>query len=168
MPRTTVLQAEGDSEPRPYVLVTAYDLAERFIGLKEVPGATSNPQILAMLRLDQTWPEGDEVAWCSAFANYVAFLPDLPRTKSLRARSWLRVGRAVTLDEARKGFDVVVLQRGDGVQPGPEVIEAPGHVGFFDRIEAGRVWILAGNQGNAVSVQGFPIARLLGIRRLLG
>ena len=72
--------------------ITAYDLASRFIGIKEVRGSVSNPQILSMLRLDSSWPKGDEVPWCSAFVNYPAWLLRLPRSKSLRARSWLEVG----------------------------------------------------------------------------
>lgn len=65
--------------------ITAFDLAQRFIGIKEVPGSTSNPQVLAFLRLDNAWPDGDDVAWCSAFVNYIAWLLRLPRSKIGRA-----------------------------------------------------------------------------------
>lgn len=148
--------------------ITAFSLAQRFIGLREVPGLTANPHILAMLRLDTDWPEDDEVAWCSAFVNYVAWLLRLPRSKSLRARSWLAVGRAISLHEAQAAFDVVVLQRGEGTQPGPEVLNAPGHVGFYGGNEGrGRLLVLGGNQGDAVSMREFPVERVLGIRRLL-
>lgn len=146
--------------------ITAFDLAQRFIGVAEVPGSKANPMVLGMLRLDQEWPEDDQTPWCSAFANFVAWLLRLPRSKSLQARSWLRVGRSITLEEARPGWDVVVLQRGEGTQPGPEVIDAPGHVGFFAGVESDHVLLLAGNQGNAVSVEPFPIKRVLGVRRL--
>ena len=54
--------------------VTAFDLAQRFVGVKEAPGSADNPQVLAFLKLDDEWPERDEVAWCSAFANYIAWL----------------------------------------------------------------------------------------------
>lgn len=67
--------------------MTAFDLAQRFAGAAEVAGSASNPQILAMLRLDEKWPEGDDVPWCSAFINYVAWLLRLTRSKSLQARS---------------------------------------------------------------------------------
>ena len=53
--------------------ITPFELAQRFIGVKEVPGTTDNPQILAMLKLDGEWPEHDEVPWCSAFVNYIWF-----------------------------------------------------------------------------------------------
>ncbi len=146
--------------------VSAYELAQRFVGIEEVSGSTANPQILTMLKLDQNWPQDDSVPWCSAFVNYVAWLLRLPRSKSLRARSWLTVGEVVDLDEAVPGFDVVVLSRGVGNQPGPDVIDAPGHVGFFAGREDNEVLILGGNQGNSVCVDRYPISRVLGVRRL--
>ena len=39
--------------------ITAFDLAQRFVGTQELGGAASNPAVLAMLRLDQKWPKGD-------------------------------------------------------------------------------------------------------------
>lgn len=149
------------------VEITPYQLAQRFVGLKEVAGAASSPQVLAMLKLDNTWPQGDDVPWCSAFVNYIAWLLRLPRSKDLRARSWLAVGLPV--DEpfkAEAGFDVVVLKRGSGEQPGPDVIAAPGHVGFFAGLEGRDVLLLGGNQGDAVNVRRYPRERILGIRRL--
>lgn len=154
--------------------VTALDIAMRFVGTEEVEGVHSNPQVLAMLQLDQAWPQDDEVAWCSAFVNYVAWLLRLPRSKNLAARSWLNVGLPVDLERAEAGFDVVILRRGDGAQPGPEVINAPGHVGFFAKFEptvsgakrSGRVHLLGGNQGDMVNVSSFDAQRVLGVRRL--
>ena len=67
-----------------------------------------------MLRLDQKWPEGDEFPWCSTFTNYIAWPLRLPRSKSLRARSWLLVGKPTSLENAVAGFDVVILKRGSG------------------------------------------------------
>jgi len=146
--------------------ITAFEIAQRFVGVKEVPGTKDNPQVLAMLRLDAAWPKGDEVPWCSAFVNYVCWLLRLPRSKSLRARSWLNVGQAIALKDAEPGFDVVILSRGIGTQPGPEVIDAPGHVGFYAGQINDRVYLLGGNQGNAVSTLNYPTSRLLGVRRL--
>jgi uncharacterized protein (TIGR02594 family) len=121
---------------------------------------------MAMLKLDNEWPEADEVPWCSAFANYICWLARLPRSKNLRARSWLTVGRGISLDEAEAG-DIVVIKRGAGDQPGPEVINAPGHVGFY----AGRfgefIEILGGNQSDTVKVSRYPASKLLGVRRLV-
>ena len=148
------------------IQVSAYELAQRFVGIEEVPGATSNPQVLAMLRLDAAWPEGDHVPWCSAFTNYIAWLLRLPRSKSLRARSWLNVGEVVRLEEAAAGFDVVIFKRGSGQQPGPEVIEAPGHVGFYAGLDDKNILVLGGNQSDTVGIAPYPKAKLLGVRRL--
>ena len=64
------------------------------------------------------------------------------------------------------GFDVVILKRGKAKQPGPDVIEAPGHVGLFAGREGNSVLVLGGNQSDAVNVKRFPASRVLGIRRL--
>lgn len=139
--------------------ITAYDLAQRFVGVKEVPGQKDNPQILAMLKLDGAWPEHDEVPWCSGFTNYIAWLLRLPRSKSLMARSWLNVGKKVELGDAKIGFDVVVLWRGDPSGPS-------GHVGFYAGHDATHVYILGGNQNDSVNVSKYPHSRLLQLRRL--
>ena len=149
------------------VELSAFDVAQRFIGVSEVSGSASNPHVLAMLRLDQPWPEDDQVPWCSAFMNYIAWLLRLPRSKSLRARSWLLIGNSISLEDAEAGFDVVILKRGSGNQPGPDVIEAPGHVGLFAGREGSKILVLGGNQSNTVNVSRYPAGRLLGIRRLV-
>ena len=146
--------------------ISAYDIAARFVGLRESPGAAFNPALLAMLSLDANWPKDDSVPWCSAFANYVAWLLRLPRSKSLRARSWLLVGQPITLDRAEVGFDVVILNRGGVMDPG--VIDAPGHVGWFAGLEGDQVIVLGGNQGDAVSLARFKVGQVLGVRRLAG
>lgn len=147
--------------------VTAFGLAQRFIGVKEIAGTASNPQVLAMLRLDDKWPKGDSVPWCSAFVNYIAWLLRLPRSKSLLARSWLLVGKAIPIAEAKVGFDVVIFKRGGGSQPGPNNTTAKGHVGFFAGVEGKYILVLGGNQSDAVNVTRKPASRLLGVRRLV-
>jgi uncharacterized protein (TIGR02594 family) len=125
-----------------------------------------------MLKLDDAWPESDAVPWCSAFVNYICWLLRLPRSKSLRARSWLEIGTPYSIPAAQPGFDVVVFSRGALPQPGPDVINAPGHVGFYaglDRPDATRstVLVLGGNQADGVNISRYPTSRVLGIRRLL-
>ena len=151
------------------IQITAFDLAQRFIGIKEVNGPLSNPAILAMLKLDNEWPEDDSTAWCSSYVSYIAWLLRLPRSKSLRARSWLAVGRPIELKDAEAGFDVVVLKQ-KSKDAGADIIEAPGHVGFFAGTETvnsyPRINVLGGNQSNSVSIVSYPTSLLLGIRRL--
>ena len=146
--------------------ITAYSMAERFTGIQEISGSVDSPQIMAMLKLDNRWPQNDEVPWCSAFVNYICWLLRLPRSKDLRARSWLEVGKPIQLDHACPGFDIVVLKRGSGEQPGPEVIDAPGHVGFFAGRSGDWIEVLGGNQGNTVKTSMYPVDRLLSVRSL--
>jgi uncharacterized protein (TIGR02594 family) len=146
--------------------ISAFELAERFIGTQEIIGIASNHHILAMLQLDEKWPTGDDVPWCSAFVNYICWLLRLPRSKSLSARSWLSLGYSVGIPEAEVGFDVVVLKRGKGSEPGSEVLKAPGHVGFYAGLGEGTVLVLGGNQGDRVNVSAFARESILGIRRI--
>ncbi len=140
--------------------ITAFSLAERYIGqVFERQGDKDHPLIqfwlsLCGLGLD----EHDEVPWCSAFINGVCWTLRLPRSKSAAARSWLNAGRPIKLDEARAAYDVIVLSRGSNLNQG--------HVGFFAGLDRDSVYILSGNQSNAVSVQVFPIDRVIGLRRL--
>jgi len=143
----------------------AFDLAQRFIGEKEITGSIDNPMILAMLKLDMAWPTNDEVPWCSAFVNYICWLARLPRSKDLRARSWLSIGEGVELERAEVG-DIVVLQRGTGPQPGVEVIDWPGHVGFYAGVAGDLIEVLGGNQSDSVKLSRYKKSTLLSIRRI--
>jgi uncharacterized protein (TIGR02594 family) len=143
----------------------AFELAERYVGIEEVGGTIDNPLIMSMLKLDNSWPENDEVPWCSAFVNWICWHARLPRSKDLRARSWLRLGKGMTLAEAKHG-DIVIIKRGKGEQPGPEVYDAPGHVGFYAGIFGDFIEILGGNQSDTVKISRYHKSRLLGVRRL--
>lgn len=148
------------------IITNAFRVARQYLGTSELSGHFHNPLILSMLQLDTKWPQEDEVPWCSAFVNWVAFQLNLPRSKSLAARSWLKIGTELTLEEAEEG-DVVVLSRGSAPQPGPEVLDAPGHVGFFaGYLPGSHVLLLGGNQSNQVSIAQYPINRVLSVKRL--
>lgn len=151
---------------KPPIPITPAALAARFIGTKELAGAVHNPLVVAMLQLTAPGVHDDETPWCSGFVNWIAWLLACKRSNSLAARSWLKVGTEVWPGDARHGFHVVVLKRGAGAQPGPEVLAAPGHVGFFDNFDGDKVWLVGGNQGNAVSRAAFPRANILGIREI--
>jgi uncharacterized protein (TIGR02594 family) len=147
--------------------ITAFEVAQRYIGLKEITGPKHHPFIQWCFSLCSFSLETpDEVPWCSACAQHPAWELRLPRSKSAAARSWLQVGRSIPLDEAECGFDVVILKRGGENEPGPDVIDAKGHVGWFSAVEGNTVLVLGGNQSNAVSLERFPISRILGVRRL--
>jgi uncharacterized protein (TIGR02594 family) len=143
---------------------TALDCARQYLGMREVPGHQSNPAILAMLKMNADWCDDDATPWCSAFANFVAHSMGLQRTKSLRARSWLFTGKPVEADKVN-GNCVVILSRGRWA-PGPEVLKAPGHVGFVADISPQKVLVLGGNQSDRVSERWYPLHRVLGFRKL--
>jgi len=137
--------------------MTLYELAQRFVGVKEITGANDNPLIVWMSQLSNPATADDETPWCSAFVNMCAWILRLPRSKSNAARSWLKVGIPIALPDAEVG-DVVILSRGTS--------PTAGHVGFFAAHEGDSVLLLAGNQNNEVNISVFPIGRILGIRRL--
>jgi uncharacterized protein (TIGR02594 family) len=147
--------------------MSLYDFAQRFVGLHEIAGAKSNGFIQWAHSLCGLPDATDEVAWCSSWLNALAWMLRLPRSKSAAARSWLNVGTPVEIADAEPGFDVVILKRGTGPQPGPEITSgAQGHVGLFAGVDQAFVLVLGGNQGDVVSIARYPIASVLGVRRL--
>ena len=150
------------------MVLTAYDLAQRFVGLKEFSGAKDNGFIVwahSLCGLGDEQP--DETPWCSSWLNAIAWLLRLPRSKSAAARSWLEVGTPIPLMDAKPGYDVVIFKRGPEPQPGPDVTRgAQGHVALFAGLQGEHVLALGGNQGNAVNVSRYQISSVLGVRRL--
>jgi uncharacterized protein (TIGR02594 family) len=147
-------------------MIEVFEVAKRFIGLKEILGEKDNPFIQWCLTLcDFPVDVHDEVPWCSAFVNGIAFICGFIRSGLAAARSWLLLGKPVLLKEAEKG-DIVILKRGKEPQPDASVVNAQGHVGFFAGMQGDKVLILGGNQGNQVSILPYPINNILGIRRL--
>lgn len=139
--------------------ITLYALAQRYVGIKELSEqGKDHPLVQWWLMLCGFSAETpDEVPWCSAFVNGIAWELRLPRSKSAAARSWLTVGVPVLTRDAQLG-DVVILSRGTN--------PAQGHVGLFAGWQGGQVQILGGNQGNAVGIEAFEEPRILGMRRL--
>lgn len=147
--------------------MTPYTVALRFLGVKETPGHVHNPMIVAMMQVTDRSIRDDETPWCAGLVNYCAWVLGLKHSRSLAARSWLGVGQPIDLEDARPGFDVVILSRGANPAPA-NVLSAPGHVGFFHayKPETDSIELLGGNQGNEVCIASYPRSRLLGVRRL--
>ncbi len=140
----------GPSEEFPWM-----PLALGELGTSELtaPGQ-SNPRVIEYLRSTDLGVElagDDSTPWCSGFANWCVQKCGYAGTNSAAARSWLDWGR--TLQRPRRGV-VVVLKRG----------QTGGHVGFFIRRDAERLWLLGGNQSNQVSIAGYDPTRLLDYR----
>jgi uncharacterized protein (TIGR02594 family) len=138
--------------------------AEVELGTTEIAGPVDhNPRILQYFKATTYHAMADEVPWCAAFVCWCLEAAGVASTKSARARDFLRWGVAIG-DPAPEGA-IVVLRRGSGKgSAGPEVIEAPGHVGFALWSDDDHVRLLGGNQGNRVSVQAYPRDRVLGFR----
>ncbi len=150
--------------------ITAYSLAERYLGIREFAGGLDHPLIQWWLSLCGFGLHShDEVPWCGAYVFGAAVWPlrlQAP-TFPARARYWLTVGQKVEPGEALVGFDLVILARGGGDQPDASVLDAPGHVGWFAGYSAIGPKVLGGNQADHVSILNFPADRVLGIRRLV-
>lgn len=140
--------------------ITAFELARRFEGLREIPGEEHNGFIVWAHSLCTMKATTDEIPWCSAWLNAICWMLDLPRTNSAAARSWLKVGKPIQYIQAEVGWDVVVLTRGDS--------RIAGHVGFYAGNDEGKVLLLGGNQGNEVNVSAYSPSRIIGVRRLYG
>jgi len=134
-------------------------LAER--GVREVPGEGDSPRIVEYHATTGLAATDDEVPWCSAFVCWCFVQAGIAGTNSARARSWLEWG----WPNNPPGYGaVVVLKRGRNA-PGPDVINAPGHVGFLVGYSTpDELLILGGNQSNAVNIRSYSASRVLAYR----
>lgn len=135
------------NEP-PWMLYARQELAA---GVREIPGSGSNPRVEEYLRTCGIHTT-DETAWCSAFVNWCVERAGLKGTDKGAARSWGGWGVAAPSPPPFGAITVLWREKPQGPK---------GHVGFFVREELGQVWLLAGNQGNAVSIHAFPKLRVL-------
>ena len=130
------------------------EIAEGELGQCEVPGAGDNPRIREYHASASDGAEmPDATPWCASFAGWVLQTAGIEGSGSRMARSYLKWGSR--LDMPREGC-IVVLRRGSDPNAG--------HVGFFHSRKNGRVFLLGGNQGDKVSIQGFPEDQVLGYR----
>lgn len=127
--------------------------AEKYIGVKEVPGIEHEPKILAWWRaIKMGGIKDDETPYCAAFVGAMLEAAGYVSTRSGWAKSYLSWG--VKLDKPVLGAIAVLSRKGGG-----------GHVGIvvgFDKL--GRVLLLGANQKNSVNVAPFDIERALGWR----
>lgn len=130
-----------------------YKLAEGELGIEEIPGEEDNPRIAEYLRTVFDYTQHDEVAWCSAFANWCILKAGYRATHSALARSWLNWGVALRVPVPGA---VMVFARGSQ--------SWQGHVAFYAGEDRGGYKVLGGNQGNAVSYATYARDGLLGIR----
>lgn len=122
-------------------------------GVDEIAGPTDNPRIVEYHRTTTLRATDDETFWCSSFVNWCVIQARLEGTDSAAARSWLQWGQP--LERGRQGA-VTVFRR--------SASPTAGHVGFYWGSAKDRVLVLGGNQGDQVSIKGYPKKDLLGFR----
>lgn len=128
------------------------------LGTKEGAGAKNNIDVLAYYKsVGRGDVKSDSVPWCAAFAGHHLVNADvaIPAAKhALLARQYATVG--VNTQRPRRG-DLVICRRGTS--------KFQGHVGFYLGKDASHVWVLGGNQSDAVTVTKISLARVLEYRR---
>ena len=129
----------------------------------ERPGGEHNPEILKYIASTTIGSDPkflkDETAWCSAFVNWCVSQTGVRGTNSAKARDWHdNGGWGRPIDEPVKGC-IAVLWR-----ERPDHPDRLGHVGFYERAEGDKIFLLGGNQGGAISVAPYPRVRLLSFR----
>jgi uncharacterized protein (TIGR02594 family) len=127
-------------------------VARSDIGIREIPGAPTEPRIAGWLKkLGALWSD-DATPWCgTACAAWMA-AAGMPIPKHwYRARAWLDWGE--TLAAPALGCVVIYARTGGG------------HVGLVvGANKFGHLMTLGGNQGDAVSIRPFEMSRVLGYR----
>lgn len=135
-----------DDEPR------WLQIARAGLGQREVPGPAHNPWVVALWKqIRRGGIKDDETPWCAAFVGSCLEQAGVLSTRFEGALSYATWG--VRLTEPVHGC-IAVFERNGG-----------GHVGFVvGRDVQGRVLILGGNQGNAVTIAAFPLLRVVAWR----
>ncbi|MBB3935670.1 TIGR02594 family protein [Aureimonas phyllosphaerae] len=130
--------------------------ARRLMGTREVPGPGSNPMIEDWAKGLGIPYRGDDVPWCGLFVAHCvgATLPDevLP-AHPLGARNWSRFGTA-----CEPGLGSILVFWRESRASGK------GHVGFYAGEDAAGLYVLGGNQSDAVNIKRLPRSQCLGAR----
>ena len=125
------------------------------MNVKEIKGKNHNPRILHYHNHTKLKASTDEIPWCSSFANYVVEKSGVRGTQSAMARSWEHWGYKI--DKPIPGC-IVVFSRGDN--------PLYGHVGFYLYSANKNIYVIGGNQGDAVSITAYPKSRLVCYRSI--
>lgn len=136
-------------------------IARSYLGLAEIPGPKHEPVILEMWKsIGLGGIKDDETAWCAAFTGFVLKQAGLNFLKSGSARAYqnyvAETGAGKVLRQPAYGC---IVPMWTGSKSG-----WTGHVGFCVGVQDGKpenLMILAGNQGNKVSIAPFPKSKAL-------
>lgn len=127
--------------------------ARRFMGLKEIAGAKSDPTIMGWAKAFGGWIASyftnDDIPWCGLFVGHImaATLPEeLLPSNILSAKAWGTFGRKLNVPSLGA---VLVFNRQGG-----------GHVGLYIGETMTAYRVLGGNQSNSVSLTWIAKERL--------
>lgn len=137
---------------KPRWLIIAEQELER--GVKEIPGAGTNPRIEMYLKaVKGNEYTSDEVAWCAAGGGWCLENALFPSTESLLAISYESYGRA--LKGPQLGA-ICVLKRGteDWMR----------HMGFIEDWDETRVKLISGNVNDQWSIDWYPRSKVTAYR----
>lgn len=127
--------------------------ARAHMGTKEIAGPKHNSKIVDWFKkAGAAWFKDDETPWCGAFAAgcMIEAGIEIPaKGEAVRAKAWAAWGKETP---PRVGA-VAVFGRDGG-----------GHVGFVVGESATNLYILGGNQSNAVNIMPIAKSRLLAFR----
>jgi uncharacterized protein (TIGR02594 family) len=136
----------SDFTPFPWIKFVMQEYGQRELYGK----SANNPRILSYLATSGKF-SNDETPWCSAFANWCMEQAGFRGTGKANARSWATWG--TNLLSPSYGC-IAVLWR-------ESLNSAKGNVGFYAGKQGHSIWLLGGNQNNAVSLKDYPAHRLL-------
>lgn len=125
-------------------------------GLREIKGPQHAPEILQMWKdIKRGGIKDDETPWCAAFVGAMLERVGIRSTRFEGSQSYLQWGEVL----AKPIYGCVCIGKRTG----------GGHVGFVVGMTAnGDPILLAGNQGDAVTVKAYPKERVLGYRWPMG
>ena len=133
-----------------------FEIAESYVGLKEIKGVRHNPTILGWLRdfgknIGRWGKSRDETPWCAVFVSHCLASAGMTTTQSALAASYATYGKPSKLTPGA----VIVIKRKRTGSDSSTGSRAGYHVGFLIRITSTHYIILGGNQGNRVSRRRF-------------
>lgn len=157
----SVIKTVLASDP-PYLQAAFADLAA---GVREMPGRgkkNAHPSILAAFAAaGHDHIVDDEISWCAAKMCQWQSQDGLPMppivAERLMGLSWEKMGMAVAPEEAQRGDICTFYYEGRD--------SWKRHVCYYLGREGNKIWVIGGNQKNAVTVMSWSVNDLAKIRR---
>jgi uncharacterized protein (TIGR02594 family) len=148
-------EASADADKVPWMNKAKSELAK---GVKELPGAASNPEVEKYFVDTVIGKQRDGTAWCAAFVSWCI-------KESGGSKKDVRFS-ALAADWLKNGDGLPAPQYGAVAVTKPLAPGASGHVGFVVSWNETKVKLLGGNQGDKVCEQDFRIADVRGWRMM--